>query len=166
MALLATMMAYASSSSTTPVRDNAIHKFQRASCERLPHDLAISEYLRNLEIKYEWKRTLRSLRELGTGWDSYEAPPPSDLSLGLADKFLDLLSNERMLPASIVASAEGGVGICFKTSDSYADIEFLNSGEIVGVYYSGGTPPHVWETESSEAALTKSIKNIREYIQS
>jgi hypothetical protein len=165
MAFRATTLTYLAGMSTTPARDNSIHRVERPADDRMPNDPALGECLRNLEIKFQWKRTLRRLRELPTGWDSYDAPPPNDVSLAVADKFLDLLSNERLFPASIIASAEGGIGICFGASDRYADLEFLNSGEIIGVRYRGTTLPIVWETDSSEGALIKSIKGIREYLE-
>lgn len=105
------------------------------------------------------------LRGLANGWDSYEAPAPNEWSVALADKFLDLLITEQLYPTSIMASAEGGVGVCFKVRDRYADLEFMNSGEVIGVRYEGKTQPTVWETDSSPNALSESIKYIREYLQ-
>src|SRR5689334_12172345 len=83
---------------------------------------------------------LRQLEELGkldVNWDSYGAEPPSDEVIDSAWSLLALCSIQGLTPYRVVPSAEGGVGICFASERRYADIEFLNTGDILAVTSNG-----------------------------
>lgn len=94
------------------------------------------------------KQTIDTLSTLDAGRNSYAADPPNASALYWARKILDILSNSGVAPAKIVPSAEGGVGICFIAKNKYADVECLNSGEIVAIKkdFSKGTR-EVWELD-------------------
>jgi hypothetical protein len=53
-----------------------------------------------------------------------------------------------LTPTNILRSAEGGIGLCFLSPDRYASIEFLNSGEIIGLTNIDGAPePQIWDID-------------------
>ena len=61
-----------------------------------------------------------------------------------------------------IPSAEGGVGITFVAGDKYADIEFLNSEEILAVTSEGQERPTVWELPNT-ADIKQSLQRIYEF---
>ena len=107
---------------------------------------------------------LRELRNLRQGWDSYGSEAPSEESRTRAERILGFLRSEKFLPTGVVPSAEGGVGICFVWDGGYADIECLNTGEILAVAYKGADRPTVWEFEYRDAAIRNGIDRLRRHI--
>lgn len=105
----------------------------------------------------ESEARLKQLSKLREDWDSYGAEAPTDVSVNNASRVLKTLSEFSAVPDGILPSAEGGIAICFVRDDSYADIECLNSGEILAVKYRGNEPPRVWEVGESVADTVQTI---------
>jgi hypothetical protein len=121
------------------------------------------KYWRDLQLRVTFdgaRRRLKELVSLPQDWDTYDAPPPSAHAKEQADRVLDLLQTLSQPLTKVVASAEGGIGICFVVGDRYADIECLNSGEILAVTYRGSEEPFVWQVESRDAAVIEAIERI------
>ena len=74
---------------------------------------------------------LGALRGLAPGWDTYDAEPPNDHALAGAETVLEAARGVGMIPAKLLPSAEGGVGIVFLAGGKQAHVECLNDGEIV-----------------------------------
>ena len=72
-----------------------------------------------------------------------------------------MLESVPLVPTRIVPSAEGGIAVCFVHGDRYADLECLNSGEILAVTYRGVAEPLVWEVAPESATLRTAIEHIR-----
>jgi hypothetical protein len=70
----------------------------------------------------------------------------------------------QLLPSKVVASAEGGVAICFASQEKYADVECLNSGAILAVKSRRGGLPEVWEVPQSDNEFRVSIAQIQDFI--
>jgi hypothetical protein len=96
-------------------------------------------------------------------WPNH-AEPPSGFAMAWAQLILDQLQNDKLLPTRVVASAEGGVGVCFVDGIKYADIECLNSGTILGVTSDRSTRPVAWEVEQSAGGIARASERIREFI--
>ncbi|HYM10162.1 MAG TPA: hypothetical protein VEU62_05505 [Bryobacterales bacterium] len=109
---------------------------------------------------------LAELSRLSPDWDSYGAEPPSHVAIAASRRILGALRRRAMLPTRILASAEGGVGICFVEGDRYAHIECLNSGDISAVMYQARGDPTVWEIPDDEQSLSKSLEDIRAHFES
>ena len=75
--------------------------------------------------------------------------PPSVNAQVLASIMLQQLQADQTPPTRVVSSAEGGVAICFVNGDKYADVEFLNTGEILGVVSNRRDTPTVWQIGQS-----------------
>jgi hypothetical protein len=90
------------------------------------------------------EQKLEDMNKLLRNWNSYGAEPPNDESRTRATKVLTVLQDQFFPPTKVVPSSEGGVAICFIKDDRYADIEFLNTGEILAVTYRGVEEPTVW----------------------
>jgi hypothetical protein len=92
------------------------------------------------------------------------AEPPSDFAMTWGKLVLDQFHSDQVLPSRVVASAEGGVGVCFIDGYKYADIECLNSGTILGVISDKRTRPVVWEIEQSARGIARASERISEFI--
>ena len=92
-------------------------------------------------------------------WDSYGADPPSDAAISLARAALFALWEEHLPPSAVVASAEGGVGIIFVWPGRYADIEFLNDGDILVSSYRDVEPCAVEQVANG----LRAVATIREF---
>lgn len=75
------------------------------------------------------ERDFKELEALKPGWDSYGAPVPSKKAVAIARH---IVSELKTPPLMVRPSAEGGVGIVLKSSDTeYEDIEVFNTGEVL-----------------------------------
>jgi hypothetical protein len=113
----------------------------------------------------EFAAHLSKLRKLAIDASLWtDAGPPSDLATAWARLVLDQLQSEKLMPTRVVASAEGGVGICFVDGIKYADIECLNSGTILGVISDKRARPVVWEVEQNARGIARATERIRQFI--
>jgi len=106
------------------------------------------------------------LRVLGK--DRSLVPGGAEAPTANAQAFASVLLNElqanRIVPTRVVASAEGGVAICFVNGDKYADVEFLNSGEILGVVSNRRDKPIVWAIDPSSRELAGAAHRISKFL--
>ena len=93
-----------------------------------------------------------------------DADPPSELALAWANVVINQLCDDNLLPTRIVASAEGGVGICFVDGNRYADIECLNTGAILGVISNRSDRPIVWSVQQDARGIARASERIREFM--
>ena len=92
------------------------------------------------------------------------ADAPSDLAITWALAVLQQLKADNLPPTRVVASAEGGVAICFVSGNKYVDIECLNNGAILGVTSNRRDRPTAWEIEPSVSNLTRASLRIRDFL--
>lgn len=80
-------------------------------------------------------KNLERLGRLDNNWNGYGAPAPTDAATFAARLILEQISTMEiaLFPSRLVASAEGGVAVCFFHNGRHADIECLNSGETLCV---------------------------------
>lgn len=161
-------LAYQPAIDLTPPSMNRFYSRERAITEigcKQARFLEHSEYFRVQGIDEAWER-LTSTALLSSNWDSYGAEPPSPESRKIARRILQLLQKQRVSPTRLVPSAEGGIGIIFWGKSIYADIECLNSGEILTAKYRGKGTPVIQEIGHSDAELIAAIEQIRVYLAS
>jgi hypothetical protein len=89
---------------------------------------------------------------------------PSKIAIQIANLVIKQLEKSEFPPAEIVPSAEGGVAFCFIDGDRYADIECLNSGEILGVTTNRRDRPSVWEIQLNQSEIARATERIRSFI--
>jgi hypothetical protein len=92
------------------------------------------------------------------------AATPTPSTQALASVMLQQLQANRIVPTRIVASAEGGIAICFMNGDKYADVEFLNSGEILGVVSNRRDKPTVWDIHPSSREFMGAALKIFQFL--
>jgi hypothetical protein len=109
---------------------------------------------------------LASFRDLDTGWDGYDAPPPNDLALLRAQTVLLFLSALEATPHTTIApSPEGGVTIAFKgPQDRYADVECFNDGEMLAMTSETGGEPTIWSLDSQPQSLQATLERITAFM--
>jgi len=94
------------------------------------------------------------------------ADQPLSGAMGQAHGILEILRSSSVLPTRIVASGEGGIAICFIHGDNYADIECLNSGEILGITSNRHDRPVAWEIRPSVNGVVEGVYRIQRFLAS
>jgi len=107
---------------------------------------------------------LSELARIGSNWDTYGAPAPNEVALESAVRILEHMNPFDLMLASIVPSAEGGVGFCFSSGDRYADIESSNDGDIIGVRYVGMQTPVLIETDGTDESIDAALEQVRNHV--
>ena len=110
------------------------------------------------------ERRLMQLAEWKENWDSYGAPAPNAAALANVLRIAKLMLASDLERASIVPSAEGGIGFSFSVDDRYADIECSNEGKFLGVRYIGMGTPVLIEIDGSEHSIQAALEKIREHV--
>lgn len=108
------------------------------------------------------ERALERLKQLADGWDGYDAEAPSEKAHSLAQQVLTLLSDRDLQPSRVAPSIEGGLVFAFSVDELYADIECLNSGEILAVTSQPGEDPLVWELDQD--TLEETIDQLERFL--
>lgn len=122
-----------------------------------------SAFVPSLEETRRIGAEFQSLRLLKEDWDSYGAPPPNDRSYSLAEQAVGAARSLSMTGFRIVASAEGGIGLCFVNDDRYAHIEASNEGELISVMFSRDTKTRVIEIQGNDQLL-RELEAIRDFV--
>ena len=164
------LIAYAErpTDSITPIRaeDNAVglsgETLQKQYMDEWARRPWVSIFKKEQALLLNAKKHLSSLRKLAHNWDSYGAPAPNQVAIANAARVLNSLQYFELSIARILASAEGGVGICFVQGDSYADIECSNEGEFMGVRYVGAGVPTLIDIDGSDDSIREGLQEIRE----
>jgi|ERR1700722_15064358 hypothetical protein len=94
-----------------------------------------------------------------------EVEPPSKEAIARCDLVLKAFEKEGLVPSRVVASAEGGVGVCFVAGNNYADIECLNTGEILGVVTNRNDRPVVWDVGQGSDSIERACSKIAQFFQ-
>lgn len=123
-----------------------------------------SEYIRRKIAEIELEGRLKRLRCLEPNWDSYGGELPSNEALSAASTIGKTFIGFGLIPDAVTASPEGGIAICFMRNQKYADVECLNSGEILAVRYSSDDDPTAWEIESDAVATDATARSFSEYL--
>ena len=178
------MPAYTVPPPTTEVRTFALHRRSRAPQEkadapaRLIAKAALdrnleSDFMRSIWAFYRLDAELSGLKSMTEDWDTYGASRPNEEAIESAGAVLGSLQREGLLvPTKLLASAEGGVGICFVEGSRYAHIEILNEGGPASVVMfetatdlrTAGEPLISEADVSSKENLTQISRDIREHL--
>jgi hypothetical protein len=98
---------------------------------------------------------------LGVNWNELGSAPPTEESRKTALLILDRsFLMDRVRPSYVTASAEGGVGIVYKSENVYAAIECLNSGEIWLLGYEPQGSPFSREIVGGEDSIEAALDQI------
>jgi hypothetical protein len=92
------------------------------------------------------------------------ADGPAQIASRWASHFLHVFRSYGLEPTRVSASVEGGVAISFVKNGKYADVECLNSGEILAVTYEKNGAPDVWQVSLDSDNMALSASRIRKFI--
>jgi hypothetical protein len=106
---------------------------------------------------------LAKVRSYPDNWDTYGAPGPALNTAAATERLLRRAFSVKVIPDSIVASAEGGIATYFFKGDKSAYVEYRNSGEAVAVMYGRTDDPIVREIDDGEASTEEVVRTISEY---
>lgn len=119
-----------------------------------PADLACSQ------AQYQIKVAL----QLQAGWDSYNAAPPSEAAAKMATRVVELVRQNFFAAPHIVCSTEGGIAAAFSAEDKFAQIELLNSGNVLTTTYSSRQRPEIKRFKSDDESLSSAIDTLRSFL--
>jgi hypothetical protein len=105
-----------------------------------------------------------TLTQLPDDWNTYGAQAPSARVAAWAKRAVRIADWLNISPAAVIPSAENGLGLAFRRGRRYADIEFLNSGDVLAVTSDGNGTPTAWEVDRSEQGIVDALKAIRDYL--
>lgn len=103
---------------------------------------------------------LKKLETLKSDWDSYGAEIPNKKAFYWTRQTLEIMFAKGIYFGKVVPSAEGGLAISFRKGLKYADIEFLNSGEILAINHESNKKPLVWKISEDEIDIEDSLQKI------
>jgi hypothetical protein len=107
---------------------------------------------------------LSQIGDLPDHWDGYDSPRPDENAVTLARQAIRAAEIARLLPTTVVASAEGGVAICWDKGDKHAYIEFGNDLTAVSAMYSGHGEPIVAEFEPTASEIERAFGEVRRFM--
>lgn len=94
-------------------------------------------------------------------WEASGSHPPNQLSKDLALRVLEAsLLMGHMRPTYVTASAEGGVGIVYRSNIRYAAVECLNSGEMWLLWYDENGTPRSRQIEDNSKEINNALAEV------
>lgn len=109
-------------------------------------------------------KKVTSFASLAKGWDTYHAEPPNAWSRYWAQSTIRYCKEINLKPTAVVPSAEGGIAVTFSSGANYADIEILNSKEILAVTSKPQEPSKVWQLSDSEREIRVALRRIQVFV--
>ena len=113
--------------------------------------------------------TRRALAGLGLppNWSEESVEAPGIRTSRLADCALRQLAEIGLRPDHMLPCIEGGVRFAFRRQGRYADIEFLNNGEVVATCSAAaGEAPRYWLVSPCGAGFESTFNTIRTFLAS
>jgi hypothetical protein len=130
--------------------------------ERAYRSRLSSQFHTNRVYLYAWIESIDRLLSVPDNWNSYGAPPPSEMAIAATKKILTSLSGWAIVPENVRASAEGGVAIIFSgVGKNRAIIESLNNDEQYVLLYDidGRSRTLEWSSDESERTVIEALED-------
>jgi len=109
---------------------------------------------------------LAEMTAVNINWSDDGSESPNDLAKSSARHVLEIANVLATEPTYVTASAEGGVGICYKRNGIYADIECFNSGEIWAMISDPSSEPKAWKVENTPTKIGAAVIDINNHLTS
>jgi len=115
-----------------------------------------------MESPASWARSkLREMTARNADWKVLRSAPPNAEAENLAVKVLTIAHSFRPFePSYVTASAEGGVGIVYRSDKKYAAFECRNTGDLRLLWFDVGGNPH--SKKVNPRSIRQAIKQIEE----
>jgi hypothetical protein len=142
--------AFEFTSSPTPYTEATLRGTGSTSVGRWPH----------LKASYAEKQLAR-MTALHVDWNALGQEPPNDKARANAKLILKLTDSIAFRPAEVTASADGGVGICYRLDGKYAAIECLNTGQIWSMWFDEKGEPQSSRVGKSKQSRSKALTELK-----
>ena len=126
--------------------------------------ISTSKFLQIEKTYQELRSSLSVCATLPENWDSYGAAKPEQHSIEAADRFLQKLFAELLMPNRVIPSAEGGVAVYFNSDNKTAYLEYRNSRSVILAMFDDDSDPIIVELTESDADESRALYLIRSYI--
>jgi len=114
-----------------------------------------------LDSPESWARSkLREMTARGANWKAMKSSPPNDAADKLALRVLKIAHAMRPLEPYVTASADGGVGIVYKSDRTYTAIECLNTGRLWLLWFDANGEPQSRRVKKTEGEIKKALECI------
>ncbi len=120
-------------------------------------------YTREKEF-WKFGKAIEDTKLLKNGWDSYEAPAPTDIAISATRQLLNALKRISFLPTTIVPSAEGGIAVYFMKGDKIVFIENFNTGDSILAMYDSNSEPQILDLVLEQLNQEQAIEKVRNYL--
>jgi hypothetical protein len=95
-------------------------------------------------------------------WPAESVAVPGDRARRAAECSLGRLADSGLRPDRVFPSLDGGVALAFAAGDRYAEVEFLDSGEVLATCSAAdGDGVHIWPVHSD---LTGTLDRIASFL--
>jgi hypothetical protein len=115
-----------------------------------------------LESPRSWARAkVKEVKARNINWKALKWDPPNDAAERLAFNVLKMAHAMRPLePSMVTASAEGGIGIVYKSEQRYAALECLNSGQIWLLWFDANGEPQSEEVNRDADGIRRALAQV------
>jgi len=145
-----------------PVGVELLNRIQGSTEVELSVEEAIRRKCEHFDPLY---RALEEISECRLVW-SRESEPPSEQAIDDARALLARLQAVDFPPERIIPSAEGGIGMFFRSGDKYADFECANAGSITAVVSDGRGTVRAFLVDASFESENRAIAELRGFLKS
>lgn len=112
----------------------------------------------------ELLKAIECLKSLPVGWSPHDSDPPNKVAINTSRTVVNALVDINIIPAKVVPSAEGGVGIVIERGDRYANVECFNDGDVTAGFTDFASSPTVEFVEMTKSGLQTLGSHIREFL--
>ena len=115
-----------------------------------------------LDSSASWGRAkLREMTARRANWAALKSAPPNTTAESLALEVLIAAHALRPLePSQVTASADGGVGIVYKSAQRYAAIECLNTDQIWLLWFDASGEPQSRRVKKTKEGIKEALAQI------
>src|ERR1035438_3422162 len=103
---------------------------------------------------------LAEMTGLNVDWEAEGSEPPNTDTYANARTVLTVIDILEIPVEYVTASASGGIVVCLKRGEVYADIECFNSGEIWAVVSDHVSAPQSWQIGVTRAEIQGALHKI------
>lgn len=107
---------------------------------------------------------LKRVTGLNANWAELGAEPPNETAFQVANSVLTCTFMLGLEPTLVTASADSGIGICFRVGARYADIECFNTGEMTSTIVDGNSVIGSFEVMPQAGGLVAALQRINQTI--
>jgi len=108
----------------------------------------------------KWFDKITGFTALEQGWDSYDAPPPSEAVITAAEGFLQYLQKHGKGPTRLTPSVVGGVGFTFRNGERSVYVEFRNTGNAHAAFTDAESEPEVFKVRQDATGYIELIAKV------